>query len=370
MLPTSDSYNFQSVQVEILIREAFERLGITGELVSALQLQSAVRSINLILLEWMGKTTNLWTLRNDFIPLFSGQGQYILPQRLLDIVQVNLRSSTRQLSPLNIGIAQSNTLATYDGAGGGNAANVYNADITTGCTQNAINGNISYDFGISNPGPNQVINTATITFIGIQSNVTRDYDLAIEQCQSGDDPADEGSWIPLLDIAEFSYPAGVTQWFDIIAPVEARAYRIREIGGNILDIRQIFNNNNVFDFNISNVSRYEYNTYPNKNLQSRPSIYYLDRLLKPTLYIWPTPAPQYNCLSYSYKQMMDDVDSLTDTVQIPAKMYPALIWGLTYQLALKFSPQLAEMAEAKYERAFDIATKEDTEDTIISIRGS
>ena len=68
MLPTSGNYNFQSVQVEILIREAFERLGITGELVGALQLQSAIRSINLLLLEWMDKSTNLWTLKDLFIP--------------------------------------------------------------------------------------------------------------------------------------------------------------------------------------------------------------------------------------------------------------------------------------------------------------
>lgn len=368
MLPTSGTYNFQSVQVEILIREAFERIGIKGEFLDVLQIQSAIRSINLLLLEWMGKTVNLWTLQNAFLTLLPAEGQYTLAPNLLDIVQVNLRTSTRQLT--STGVAKSNATNTYDGLGGGIAANAYNENVITGCTQNAINGNISYDFGISNPGPNQLVNSNIITFVGIQSNVTRDYTITVEQCNTTDDIEVPASWKSLIVIPEQSYVAGITSWFEVPIPVNARGYRIRETGGAILDIRQIFNNNNVFDFNISNVSRYEYGTYPNKNLQSRPSVYYLDRQINPILNIWPTPAPQYNCLAYSYKRMMQDVTLLTDTVEMPAKMYPALIWGLTYYLATKFNPQLVDMAEAKYEKAFREVSREDTEDVAITIKGN
>ena len=370
MLPTSGTYNFQSVQVEILIREAFERIGIKGEFLDVLQIQSAIRSLNLLLLEWMGKTVNLWTLQNAFLTLIPAEGQYTLPANLLDMVQVNLRTSNRQASSAIATPAQSNTTNTYNNAATGIAANAYNESITTGCTQTAINGNISYDYGISNPGPNQFVNSNIITFVGIQSNVTRNYTIIVEQCNTTDDIALPASWKTLITIPMQSYVEGITSWFDVPVPVNARGYRIREIGGAILDIRQIYNNNNVFDFNISNVSRYEYGTYPNKYLQSRPSVYYLDRQINPILNIWPTPAPQYNCLAYSYKRMMQDVALLTDTVEMPAKMYPALIWGLTYYLATKFNPQLSDMAEAKYEKAFREVSREDTEDISITIKGS
>jgi hypothetical protein len=374
MLPTSGTYNFQSVQVELLIREAFERIGITGEFLDVLKIESAIRSINLILLEWMGKTVNLWTLRNDFLALIPAQGQYFLSDEVLDMVQVNLRTSSRQiytLVPDGLAIAQTNTGATYDNGGGGVAANAFDDSITTGCIQNVVNGNISYEFGTFDPaGPNQLINTNIITFVGIQSNVTNDYTIIVEQCPAASDISVAQSWVPLITIPKQTYIEGITSWFDVPIPVDAKAYRIREIGGETLNIRQIYFNNNVFDFNISNVSRYEYGTYPNKNIQSRPNVYYLDRQLQPVLYIWPTPAPQYNCLAYSYKKMMQDVTLLTDTIEIPAKMYPALIWGLSYFLALKFNPQMTDMMEAKYERSFAEATKEDTEDISISIRGS
>jgi hypothetical protein len=373
MLPTSGTYNFQSVRVELLIREAFERIGLTGEFLDVLKIDSAIRSLNLILLEWMGKTVNLWTLKNDFLTLIAAKGQYQLSEDVLDLIQVNLRTSARQaatLFPTGIAIAKSNTATSYDGAGGGNAGNAFDDTIAIGCTQNVINGNISYAFGISNPGPTQVINTNIITFIGIQSNVTADYTIIVEQCPVDSDLTIAQSWLPLITISKQTYIAGITSWFEVEIPVNAQAYRIRETGGETLNIRQIYFNNNVFDFNISNVSRYEYGTYPNKNLQSRPSVYYLDRQIKPVLNLWPVPAPQYNCLSYSYKQMMQDVNSLTDTIEIPAKMYPALIWALSYHLALKFNPEMTDMMEAKYERSFAEITKEDTEDIAITIKGN
>ena len=375
MLPTSGTYKFQSVQVELLIREAFERIGITGEYLDVLKIDSAIRSINLILLEWMSKTVNLWTLQTNFLTLIPAKAQYELTEDVLDMVQVNLRLSSRQTStlitanPPGIAVAKSNTGDTYDGLGGGIAGNVFDDTINTGCVQTVANGNISYAFGISDPGVNQLINTNIITFVGIQSNITEDYEIVVEQCPVDSDLTITESWISLGAIPLQTYTAGITSWFEVPIPVNAQAYRIRETICNILNIRQIYFNNNVFDFNISNVSRYEYGTYPNKTLQSRPSVYYLDRQIRPILNIWPTPAPQYNCLVYSYKQMIQDVSSLTEAIEIPAKMYPPLIWGLSYHLALKFVPQIADMMEAKYERSFAEATKEDTEDIAITIKG-
>src|ERR1044072_844752 len=166
MLPLSGTYNFQSVEVEVLIREAFERIGISAEFLDLTKLESARRSINLLLLSWMDKTTNLWSLQSEFLALVTGQVSYPLPANVLDILQVNLRNSTRQINPPT-GVAQTNTGSTYDNGGGGVAANAFDGDSTSGCTQNVTNGNISYDFGITNPGPNQIINKKSIIFFSI-----------------------------------------------------------------------------------------------------------------------------------------------------------------------------------------------------------
>src|SRR5271154_3719487 len=98
MPTTSGTYNFQSVQVEILIRDAFERIGILGEFTEPLKLDSARRSINFLLLSWMDKTINLWTLQSAYLGLITGQRQYTLPPTVSNVIQANLRTSTRQLN--------------------------------------------------------------------------------------------------------------------------------------------------------------------------------------------------------------------------------------------------------------------------------
>ena len=49
MPSTSGTYDFQSIEVELIIREAFERIGISGEFIEPIKLDSAKRSINFLL---------------------------------------------------------------------------------------------------------------------------------------------------------------------------------------------------------------------------------------------------------------------------------------------------------------------------------
>lgn len=344
MLPTSGTFNFQSIQIELIIREAFERIGILGEFVEPQKLDSAKRSIDLLLLEWMNKSINLWTLEISYLPLVTAQVQYTLPVTVSNIIQANLRTSTRQLD----GVAASSN--------GGIAADAFDGDPLTACTQNAVNGNISYDYGMGK--------TQQINFVGVQSNVDRTYNLIIESSVNNID------WLPLITLSSLDFVKGVNVWFDVPTPIDARAYRIRETGGETLNIQEIYFNNNILDMPISNVSRYEYLNYPNKRLESRPSIYYLNRQIAPILNLWPAPSNQYNCLQYSYKQMIQDAGAFyTNALEIPSRFYPALIWGLSYQLALKYNPQVAGAFKGEYEQSFNLATISDSESVNISIRG-
>lgn len=350
---TSGTYDFQSIEIELIIREAFERIGIAGELIEFQKLESAKRSIDFLLLEWMNKTVNLWTLQGEYLSLLPAKSQYLLPNTVSSIIQANLRTSVRQLN----GVPQTNTGATYDNAGGGVAANAFDGVSTTACTQNVADGNISYDYG------NGI--TAQINFVGIQSNVDRIYQIVIEYSQ------DTAIWNNLLTLDSQSFQAGVNKWFDILQPVNARAYRIRETGGATLNIQEIYFNDTVRDLVISPVSRDDYLTYPNKKIPGRPNVFYFDRQMSPLLNLYPSPIAQYNCLFYSYKKMIQDTGDLyTYAAQVPSRFYPCLVWGLSWQLAIKYNSQLAGMMQAEYEKSFSLATIEDSESTPINIYGN
>lgn len=344
MLSISGTSGFLSIEIELLIREAYERIGIKGEMVESQKLDSAKRAIDFLLLEWMSKTTNLWTLKTAYLPLMTSQGRYTLDNTCENIVQALLRSSTRQLN---------GTAASSDG---GTAQNAFDGNPNTACTQNAPNGNISYDYGVDT--------TQKITFVGVTSNVTVEYSLVIEVSSDG------ATWKLLNSFDTQTFVAGVNVWIDIIAPVDSRYYRIRETGGATLDITEIYLNNNTYDYVLSNVSREEYYSYPNKNLTSRPNIYYLDRQITPVLFLYPVPSSQYNCLLYSYKKMMYETGMFySDTVDIPARFYPALVSGLAYSLAVKYQPDKAAFFKAEYEQAFEMAKIDDTESVPITISG-
>ena len=342
MQQLSGTYNFQSVQVELLIRDAYENIGIAPEFITPQKLESARRSLNLILIEWMNKSTNLWTLQNDFIAIKEGKSKYILENYVSDITEVNLRTSTRQLN----GIPASSN--------GGVAASAFDGDNTTACSQDAPDGNVSYDYG---EGQEQ-----NITFCGITSHASLTYSLNIEASN------DNATWYNILTIAPKVFTASRLYWFDISAPTNARYYRVRETEGATLNIQEIYFNNNVLDTTISSISRDEYLKFPQKNIKGRPSVYYFDKTITPSISLWPSPAASYNAVSYSYKKMMQDVGLYTNTIEIPSRFYPALTAALSFKLSLKFNNQLSDMLMAEYQNSFNLATIEDSENVNITIR--
>jgi len=351
MAVVSGTYNFQSLENDDLILECFERIGFAGDQLVPVQLQSARRSLNFLLLDWISKSINLWTINKEYLPLNTGQSRYTLSTSITDILEVLQRTFTRQLN----GTAQSNTTNTYDGAGGGNPLSAFDNDFSTSCVQNAADGNISYTYGAGN--------TQTITFIGVRSNTNTNYNLVVEYSN------DNATWLPLsVDWTHpYSYETGVTRWVDVVTPVAAMTYRIREIGGATLDIQEIYFGNSTIDLRITPISRDTYLSYSQKYLQGRPTTYYFDKSLTPNINIWPTPSNDYLVLQYSFVRTMYDAGEFYNTTSVPARMYPALAAGLTWMLSVKYKPEIADVFKTQYDEVFTLATANDSENVDMTI---
>lgn len=351
MAVVSGTYNFQSLENDDLILECFERIGFAGDQLVPVQMNSARRSLNFLLLDWISKSINLWTINKLYLPLNTGQSKYTVGTSITDILEVLQRTFTRQLN----GTAQSNTAATYDNGGGGDPAFAFDGSFTTACTQDVADGNISYSYGA---GVSQ-----SITFIGVRTNVTGNYNLVVEYSN------DNVTWSTLnVDWTHpYTYQDGVTRWADVITPVPAMTYRIREIGGAVLNIQEIYFGNTTIDLKISPVSRDTYLSFSQKYLQGRPTTYYFDKSLIPNINIWPTPTSDYLVLQYSFVRTMYDAGEFYNTTSVPARMYPALAAGLTWMLAVKYKPELADSFKAQYDEAFTLATANDSENVDITI---
>ena len=342
MPATSGSYSFSNIKAELIIRKAYELIGMPLSMVTAEQYNSALNIINFILSDWTNSNVNLWTLKLNPIFLTPGQASYPLPSNITKVFQVFLRSNVRQ-----------NFRGTAYSSAGGIAANAFDGNPQTACTQTSADGSIGYTY--STP--------QVIKILGVQSNADTEYSLTF----SGKTAAD-GQELYTKVIPKTLYKKGITQWFlfdDNLIP--CNAYEITEKRGATLNITELYFNNQLQDTTMSEVSRYEYLTYPNKSQIGRPTIYYVDYQRIPSLYIWQTPALMYNLIMYSGQSSIETLENYTQGIDIPAYFYTPLIYGLASMLAAQYAPEKEEGLKTRYQETLSPAVINNTTEVPLTL---
>ena len=96
------------------------------------------------------------------------------------------------------------------------------------------------------------------------------------------------------------------------------------------------------------ISRTEYASYPNKAQQGFPTVYWFNRLISPTVTIWPVPdGSQTNLKYYRVRQLQDSNLQNAEQVEIPYLWLEAFADGLAYRLARIWNPQIGKYSEMK-----------------------
>ena len=117
------------------------------------------------------------------------------------------------------------------------------------------------------------------------------------------------------------------------------------------------------DIGISRISRGAYLDTPDKTNQGRPSQFYIDRQITPTITLWPSPENSTDQLIYYRVKRIQDADVGVNTPDIPFRFLPCLTAGLSYYMAIKRSPDRIQFLKAIYEEEFQRAASEDSERT-------
>ena len=90
-MTTSSSKNFE-IDVAEYIEEAFERCGL--EVRTGYDLQTAKRSLNILLADWANRGLNQWTIEQRTQSLTSGTAEYSLGTDVIDILNAVIRRGT------------------------------------------------------------------------------------------------------------------------------------------------------------------------------------------------------------------------------------------------------------------------------------
>jgi hypothetical protein len=114
---------------------------------------------------------------------------------------------------------------------------------------------------------------------------------------------------------------------------------------------------------ITPISRTEYASYPNKDQQGFTTTFWFDRLLSPTVTLWPVPdgsSAQY-LKYYRVIRIEDSAFSNGQTVDIPYLWFEAFADGLAYRLARVWNPPMAPGLKMLADESYNIAASQNIE---------
>jgi hypothetical protein len=110
------------------------------------------------------------------------------------------------------------------------------------------------------------------------------------------------------------------------------------------------------------VSRTEYASYPNKNQAGFPTVFWFDRLLSPTVTIWPVPDGSQTSLKYYKVDRIQDANmNGSQQVDIPPIWLDAFAYGLAQRLASIWAPDKVAMFKPLADEAYNIASAQNVE---------
>ena len=152
--------------------------------------------------------------------------------------------------------------------------------------------------------------------------------------------------IPLVQgQAEYSYASDSTNFPDDISTVLEAYYRNNSDTANPQDIA------------LTQISRSQYSQTPNKLTQGTPSQYYVARRLNPSIFLYATPSSSVSSTTtpssfqfcFYYLSKIQDVGAYNNTSDVVNRFYPCMMSGLAYYLSLKYSPDMSQELERRYE---------------------
>lgn len=124
------------------------------------------------------------------------------------------------------------------------------------------------------------------------------------------------------------------------------------------------------DLTISPVSRTEWASFSNKATPGQPSQFWFDRLINPTVTLYPVPDANgpYQLNYYACTQMQDANLLGGETPDIPYRWYDAFVSGMSHRFSRIYAPDLEDKRKKDAMEAWAIAATQDTENVPLSIQ--
>jgi len=123
------------------------------------------------------------------------------------------------------------------------------------------------------------------------------------------------------------------------------------------------------DLFITPMSRTEYASINNKSTPGRPTTYWFDRLISPTITLWPVPNQAGFTLSYYRCTQMQDANLPGgETPDLPYRWLDWFVAGMAHRLSRPYSTiEMEKLRKADAVDAWVVAATQDTENVALTL---
>lgn len=329
-MATSGTTATTTFKTRKVIDQAYRRCRLPAQSITGEMIQSALDELQLMLPAWLNKQLPLWCQTKYILGLQEGVYSVELPVGVIDVLDVNLRTTTR----LTDGIASSST---------GTPDNAFDADLATVCTLTGVIGqNITLTLN----------EAASVQTTGLLPASSGTYSLEFQYLDQ-----DGVTWVPYYTNTAVVLVDSEWFWIDSQGiPLTALGYRMVLNTASALSVRELVFANNGNEINMARINRDDWFYLPNKYSTGRPVQFWLDRQrVQAVMNIWPAPAAQfvYSQITMIAARQIMDVGTLQQEIEVPQLWWDALVCGLAERLAIITPEVKPEMIKITKEMASD-----------------
>jgi len=154
---------------------------------------------------------------------------------------------------------------------------------------------------------------------------------------------------------------------DLVTTPLVAGTRTYNVDGNTVMILDAFLESSGLSTTITPFSRSDYAAIGNKDTEGRPTSFWFDRLVSPTVTLWPVPDQVYSLKYYRYRRLQDAELPSGETADVPYLFLDALVAGVAHRLARIWAPNLEGARKADADEAWNIASTQNTENVPMQI---
>lgn len=132
------------------------------------------------------------------------------------------------------------------------------------------------------------------------------------------------------------------------------------VADHVISVLDVYINNGSSNRLIWPFSRTEYASLADPTEQGFPTVFWYDRLLNPTLTLWPVPDNNatYTMSYYAYTQIQDAVAAQGGNAAIPYWWLDAYVADLAHRLSRHHAPALEQQRKVDKDEAYRKACKQ------------